>query len=75
MNAMTLLVVCSRSVWPLKRTGMTAFGWMRRLISAKADFAKIPTRTHFIPPEVEPDAPPVNIIKKTSTHRTDGHII
>ena len=75
MNAMMLLVVCSRKVLPLKRTGMTALGWIRRLISATADLANTARRTHLIPPAVEPEAPPVSIRKNTIIHSTGGQII
>ena len=53
---------------PLKRTGMIALGWIRRCNSVKADLAKIPNRTHLIPPAVEPEEAPINMMNSTIAH-------
>ena len=57
---------------PLKRTGMMALGWIRRCNSVMADLAKIPNRTHLIPPAVEPEEAPINMMNSTITHSRCG---
>ena len=56
-------------------TGSTALGWMMRFNSSIEFLMKIKCLKILMPPEVEPEQPPMNMSRKRMTQRKTGQAV
>ena len=72
MKVMFLLTPLEEMDFPLTFTGNMALGWMMRFSSSIAFRVKIKWRKILMPPEVDPEQPPINISINRMVHKKVG---